>query len=150
MPQIEDRRVVPHSAERMYGLVADVERYPDFLPWCAALRVLSRRPGDDGETLDAEMMIAYRGLHERFTSRVTLRPQAHEIQVEYLDGPFLNLANQWRFEPLGPLACRVHFRLEYAFRSRVLGTLAGRVMGPVFERMADAFQARADALYAER
>lgn len=150
MPQIEDRRVVPHSAERMYGLVADVERYPDFLPWCAALRVLSRRATDDRECLDAEMMIAYRGLHERFTSRVTLHPQAHEIEVEYLDGPFLNLANQWRFEALGPLACRVHFRLEYAFRSRVLATLAGRVMGPVFERMADAFQARADTLYAER
>lgn len=149
MAQLEDRRVVPHSAERMFGLVADVERYPEFLPWCAALRVLARHATAAGESLEAEMLIAYRGLRERFTSRVMLRPQSHEIDVEYLDGPFSHLANAWRFEAVGPHACRVHFRIDYAFRSRMLGSIAGRVMGPVFERMADAFQTRADTLYGE-
>lgn len=131
----------------MFGLVADIRRYPEFLPWCAASRVTSEETRAGKPVLIAEMLASYRGFEERFVSEVTLDAPAHHIAVAYRDGPFAHLANTWRFEPLGPDICRVHFEIDFAFKSRVLATVAGLVFGRVVTRMADAFEARARALY---
>ncbi len=143
----EDRRVLPFTPAQMFALVADVRRYPEFLPWCAALRVRSEEDRGETRVLVADMIAAYKGLNESFRSRVTLNEGAKTIDVEYIDGPFAQLANRWRFEPMGDGASRVHFLIEYEFKSRVLGVLARKVFARVFEKMSDAFEERARALY---
>ena len=126
----------------MYAVVADVEKYPEFLPWVAGLRVLSR--GRDGpvEILTAEMMVAYRGLRERYTSRVRLDPQSKTIEAEAIEGPFARLDNRWRFESADGL-CHVHFSVGFAFKSRLLNLVANAAFAGAVTKMADAFEARA-------
>jgi coenzyme Q-binding protein COQ10 len=129
----------------MFAIVADVERYPEFLPWCAGLRILSRS-GDHGcETLIAEMLVGYMALRERYTSRVLLNPRALTIDVTQNEGPFRKLENHWRFIPQGS-GCNIEFLLDFEFSSRVLGIVAGRALAPVMMRMSEAFEQRAKAL----
>ena len=98
MPSFRDERRVRHKAEEMFDLVADVERYPEFVPLCKALRVRSRRPEKDGrETLVADMTVGYKVIRERFTSRVMLDKPRLKVVVEYIDGPFSHLENIWTF-----------------------------------------------------
>ncbi|NWH08654.1 MAG: type II toxin-antitoxin system RatA family toxin [Alphaproteobacteria bacterium] len=149
MPRHDERRVLPHTPEQMFDLVADVARYPEFLPWCAALRIKSREMLPDGrELLVADMVASFKGFEERFTSRVTLNRAALQIDVAYVDGPFHHLDNRWHFEPAGEGATRVHFVIDFAFKSRLLASVAGLVFGRVVTRMTDAFEARARRLYA--
>jgi coenzyme Q-binding protein COQ10 len=131
----------------MFALVADVERYPEFVPLCESLRVVSRRRDGEREVVTAAMTVAYRPLRETFTSRVVLDPQAHRIQVNYIDGPFRYLENIWTFRPLGESACEVGFSLAYEFKSRMLQAVMGAVFDRAFRKFADAFEARADAVY---
>ena len=148
MPQFSTRRLVHHSAASMYELVADVERYPEIVPLCRALKVRRRIPEPEGvEVLVADMTVAYKLVRETFTSRVTLdRPNLH-ILVEYLQGPFSRLENRWSFHPTGERTCEVEFFISYEFRSRTLGLLMGSMFDVAFRRFAGAFERRADAIY---
>lgn len=149
MPTHAEKRVMPYSADQMYALVADVERYPEFLPWCAACRVTSRQPLPEGggEVIEADLVISFKVYRERFGSRVTLRPGARAIDVEYLRGPFRYLKNHWQFEPKGEGACEVDFFVDFEFRSAILQRLIGLVFNEAMQRIVRAFERRAAALY---
>jgi coenzyme Q-binding protein COQ10 len=148
MPVFRTERQVRHSPAQMFDLVADVEKYPLFVPLCERLRVRRRvNAGDDGiEILVADMTVAYVLLRETFTSRVTLdRPRLHII-AEYIDGPFSRLENHWRFEHEGE-GTRVSFAIDYEFKSRALALVMGAVFDAAFRRFAEAFEKRADTVY---
>lgn len=141
MPAHHETRILPYAPEQMFDLVADVRRYPDFLPWVVALRV---REDSDTATL-ADMIVGFKGLRETFTSRVEKR-RPDRIRVEYVEGPLRHLTNEWRFRP-DPRGCAVDFSVDFAFRSRVFEKLAGAVFDGALRRMIGAFEARADELY---
>ena len=148
MPSFRVTKRVPHSPEQMYDLVADVERYPEFLPLCTGLRVLRRLPdGPDRETLVAEMSIGYKAISERFTTKVSLDRAAHDIHVSYVNGPFRYLENRWEFRPAAEGGCEVVFAIDYEFRSMALGLLMGAMFDRAFRRFTEAFEERADTVY---
>jgi len=148
MPQFRTTRRVRHAAARMFDLVADVERYPEFVPLCESLKILRRTQSEEGiETIVASMTVAYKLMREAFTSRVTLDHANLQIFVEYLEGPFSRLENRWDFHPVSERACDVEFFISYEFKSRVLGMLMGAMFEAAFRRFAEAFERRADAVY---
>jgi coenzyme Q-binding protein COQ10 len=151
MPKFEIRRPVKHSAEKMYALVADVERYPEFLPLCEALAIRTRKERDGKTLLLADMTVGYKAIRETFTTQVLLNPAEQAIDVKYIEGPFKYLDNRWRFEPAadGSLnACVVHFYIDYEFKSMILGALMGSMFDRAFRLFAEAFEKRADKIYA--
>lgn len=152
MPTHSEKRVVPFTAEQMYALIADVGSYPEFLPWCAAARVHETRPLPDGsgEVMDADLVVSFKVYRERFGSRVTLRPEARTIDVEYLQGPFRYLQNHWRFEPHAGGGCEVDFFVDFEFRSAILQRLIGLVFHEAMQRIVRAFEKRAATLYGSR
>ncbi len=152
MPTHAEARVMPYSADQMYGLIADIGRYPEFLPWCSAARVRERKPLPDGEgeVIEADLVISFKVYRERFGSRVTLRPTERRIDVTYLDGPFRYLQNRWRFEPRGPHECEVDFFVDFEFRSAILQKLIGLIFHEAMLRIVRAFEKRAEALYGSR
>jgi coenzyme Q-binding protein COQ10 len=151
MPQFSTTRRVRHSAADMFDLVADVERYPEFVPLCRSLKVRKRIPEPEGiEILIADMTVAYKFVQETFTSRITLDRQNLQLLVEYLEGPFSNLENRWTFHPTGERACEVEFFISYEFKSRTLGMLMGSMFDVAFRRFAVAFERRADLVYARK
>ncbi len=131
----------------MFDLVADVERYPEFVPLCQSLRVRKRIKEDGKEIIVADMTVAYKLVSETFTSRVTLDRPNLEILVEYLEGPFRRLQNTWNFRSVESRLCDVKFFIAYEFRSRTLGLLMGAVFDAAFRRFATAFERRADQVY---
>ena len=141
MIEHRETRLVPYPAELMYAVVSDVEKYPQFLPWVLALRVLSRR--ENGMT--AEMAVGYGALRERYTSDVTLTPAIRRIDVTQIKGPFKTLENHWQFTPQGE-GCEVAFSILFEFKNRLLHSVAGAKFEKVMLKMADAFEARAAAL----
>jgi len=148
MPKAHDIKFVPHSAVAMFDLVADIRRYPEFLPWCRALRVRSEETDEQGRTLiTADMVARFKGFEERFTSRVTLDRPALAIDVAYVDGPFRKLENAWRFTQIGTQTSRVDFHIDFEFRSRVLQLLARSMLEKALLKLSGAFVERADALY---
>ncbi len=148
MPQFSTKRRVQHSAADMFALVADVEHYPEFVPLCRSLRVRQRTTDGEGrDVIVADMTVAYKLIHETFTSRVTLDRNKQEILVEYLQGPFRKMNNRWRFLPAGEAACEVEFFIAYEFRSRTLGLLMGAMFETAFRRFSAAFERRADQVY---
>jgi coenzyme Q-binding protein COQ10 len=147
MRRFETVHQVPHSADDMFALVADMDRYPEFVPLCTAMRVRGRRNIDGGEEMLCSMTVAYKAFRETFTTRTTLLPERREILVRYVDGPFRDLKNRWSFEPLGPNASKVGFFIAYEFHSRMLEIVAGAVFDRAFRKFVDAFEARADAIY---
>jgi coenzyme Q-binding protein COQ10 len=148
MPRFTNRRRVRHSATAMFDLVADVERYPEFVPMCQALKVKSRTQQADGtEVVVADMTVSFKLVRETFTSRVTLDRTNLRILVEYLRGPFSHLENRWAFTPQGDNASDVEFFIAYEFRSRMLAVLMGAMFDAAFQRFAAAFEKRADAVY---
>lgn len=151
MPQFRTKRRVRHPAADMFALVADVEHYPEFVPFCRSLRVRKRSHDEQGrETFVCEMTIAYKLIRETFTTRVTLDTPAQHILVDYLSGPFYRLENRWSFRPAGEDASDVEFFLSYEFQSRALALVMGAMFEAVFRRFADAFERRADQIYAHR
>ena len=142
MPSIRETRELDYSAEQMFDLVADVASYPQFLPWVVATRV---RSNSDTEMV-ADMMVGFKALRERFTSKVH-KQRPDRIMVEYVDGPLSNLENSWRFEPLDGGRCRIHFCVEFTFRNRVFEALAGQYLDRAFRKMVGAFETRAQNLY---
>jgi coenzyme Q-binding protein COQ10 len=148
MPRFSTKRRVRHSASDMFDLVADIERYPEFVPLCSSTRVSRRaKVGEGVETLRSEMTVSYKMISETFVTRVTLDKPRLRIDVHYLEGPFQQLENRWSFKPLGEDACEVEFFISYEFRSRTLGFLMGSVFDTAFRRFADAFERRADAVF---
>jgi coenzyme Q-binding protein COQ10 len=148
MPSFSTRRRVRHDAAQMFDLVADVEKYPQFVPLCQSLRVKSRTPKGEGvETLVADMTVAYKLIRETFTSRVTLDRPKFQILVEYLNGPFSRMENRWVFGSAGEQLCDVEFFIDYEFKSRVLAMLMGAMFDAAFRRFAAAFEKRADEIY---
>lgn len=133
----------------MFDLVADVERYPEFVPMCESLTVRSRDQVADGELLVATMGVGYKAIRENFTTQVKLFPEKPQIIVQYLDGPFKHLENRWRFLPAQG-GCVVDFYLDYEFRSRMLAVLMGAVFDKAFRKFSAAFEDRAKKVYGTR
>ncbi len=147
MPSFRSTQVVEHTPAQMFDLVADVERYPEFLPLCEGLRVLRRSQSGEGvETLVAVMSVGYKAIRESFTTRVTLDRPRLRILVEYVNGPFSYLENRWSFVPAAG-GSDVEFYITYEFKSRALGLLMGAVFDRAFRKFAEAFEERADAVY---
>ncbi|MCQ2004275.1 type II toxin-antitoxin system RatA family toxin [Rhizobium sp. NRK18] len=147
MPKFETVRSVPHTPDQMFALVADVERYPEFLPLCEALTVRSRKERDGKTLLVADMSIGYKAIRETFTTQVLLKPDEHAIDVKYIDGPFRYLDNRWRFEPEGEGGCQIRFYIDYEFKSRILGAMMGAMFDRAFRMFAEAFEKRAASIY---
>jgi len=150
MPQVSNTTRVRHTASDMFDLVADVERYPEFVPLCQSLKIRQRTSEAGKEVIVADMTVAYKLVRETFTSRVTLDRPNLEILVEYLEGPFRRLNNTWKFRRVEEGACDVEFFLAYEFRSRTLGLLMGAMFDAAFRRFAVAFERRADEVYGTR
>jgi coenzyme Q-binding protein COQ10 len=147
MPSFRTTRQVRHTPQAMFDLVADVEKYPEFLPLCEGLKVRRRAESGEGvETLVAEMKVGYKKIHETFTSRVTLDRTRLRILVEYVDGPFSYLENRWSFRPAGG-GCEIEFYIAYEFRSFALGLLMGAMFDKAFRTFVQAFEERADQIY---
>lgn len=142
MPGIREKRHLPYSAEQMFDLVADVREYPRFLPWVIATRIRS-----DSETeMVADMLVGFKAIREKFTSRVT-KDRPSRIEVTYVDGPLRDLHNSWRFEPAPDGGCTIDFCVEFTFRNAVFEALAGAYFDRAFRKMVSAFEDRARALY---
>lgn len=142
MPGIHETRRLPYSAEQMFDLVADVGRYQEFLPWVVATRVRS----DDGHEMIADMLVGFKALREKFTSRVE-KERPHQIKVHYVDGPMRDLDNVWTFRPDGENACEIEFDVRFTFRNALFEKLAGQYFDKAFRKMVAAFEERAAALY---
>jgi coenzyme Q-binding protein COQ10 len=145
MPVINQQRRLAWSAEEMFDLVADVKRYPEFLPWVVATRIKS-----DSETeMVADMMVGFSALREKFTSRV-LKERPNRIAVEYLDGPLKRLSNTWEFRAEEDGGCVIDFNVDFTFRSAILEALAGQYLDRAFRKMVAAFETRAEKVYGSR
>jgi len=142
-----DERVMPYTAQQMYDLVADVKSYPQFLPWVVACRVREEREIPEGTQVDADLIVSFKVFRESFLSRVTMKPVPMTIDVEYLEGPFKYLINNWRFEPRADGGCTVHFFVDFEFKSRILQAAIGVVFNEAMRRIVGAFEARAGELY---
>ncbi|HYD15629.1 MAG TPA: type II toxin-antitoxin system RatA family toxin [Hyphomicrobium sp.] len=149
MPSFRTVRHVQFTPSEMFDVVADVERYPDFLPLCEGLVVTERKAGARGPELTATMTVGYKAITERFTTHVTLDAEAGVIRVRNLDGPFSRLENEWTFVPAGA-GCDVHFQIDYAFRSSMLQIIVGAAFDKAVRSYTDAFEARARTLYGDR
>ncbi len=149
MPTFRTVRPVGHSPAQMFALVADVERYPEFLPLCEDLRILRRVQSGEGiETLVAAMAVGYKAIRESFTTRVTVDHPRLRITVEYVDGPFRYLENRWSFRQT-PGGCDVEFYINYEFKSFALGLLMGSMFDKAFKKFTQAFEERADDIYGQ-
>jgi coenzyme Q-binding protein COQ10 len=148
MTKHKETRTLPYSADVMYAIVADVEKYPQFLPWVTGLRIVRRLSDTE---FDAEMRVGFAGLSERYVSRVTLGPAEHTIDVvKTQGGPFRRLENRWRFTPKGDNTCEVSFAIAFEFKNPILNAVAGRAFQTVMLQMAGAFEARARVLTARK
>ncbi len=143
----KQKKWVRHSPEQMFRLVADVERYPEFLPWCVASRIHSHEQDEASHTTVADLMVSFKGIRESFRSEVNGNSISNRIDVRYLRGPFERLENLWLFNRNIDGTCTVDFHIDFTFRSRVLQMLIGTMFEHVVETMVDAFEERADALY---
>jgi len=142
MPTHAETRLLSHTPEQMFDLVADIERYPEFLPWCLSTHILER----DGNTLKADMAIGFKVFREKFTTRVELdRPG--RIDVSYTRGPFKYLRNHWIFEAAEDGNCRIDFFIDFQFRNRLLQRLIGAVFNEAVGIMVSAFEKRARQKY---
>ena len=149
MPMFNSTRRVKHSPAEMFALVADVEKYPQFLPLCEGLVVRRRTPREGGgEVLLADMTVGYKAIRETFTTQVLLNKAERVIDVKYIDGPFKYLDNRWRFEAREEGGSNVNFFIDYEFKSRILGALMGSMFDRAFRMFTEAFEKRADTIYA--
>ncbi|MCV6596372.1 MAG: type II toxin-antitoxin system RatA family toxin [Mangrovicoccus sp.] len=147
MPTHSETRKLPYSAQQMYDLVGDVAAYPQFLPWCAAARIRSRKPDGAQEIMEADLVISFKVFRERFGSLVTLIPEDQTILTEYLDGPFKYMKSSWRFSQQPDGGCSVDFFVDFEFKNKVLQGVIGVVFNDAMQRIVRAFEARAVELY---
>ena len=151
MPTHAETRALPYSPEQMYALVADVARYPQFIPWISAARIRSVTPEGDHAVMLADLVIGFKMFRERFLSRVTLWEEDRKIDTEYVDGPFKHMISTWAFTPApeGKTGCEVHFSVDFEFRNKILQGAAGLFFHEAMQRIVRAFEARAEALYGQ-
>lgn len=142
MPTHAEKRVVPFTPEQIFDLVSDIQRYPEFLPWCVGARIRKR----EGNVVVADLIIGYKLVRERFTSKVTLDPAGMRIDVEYTEGPFKYLNNHWVFLD-HEQGCTIDFYVDFEFRSRMLQKIIELVFNEAVRRMVTAFEERAYAIY---
>jgi coenzyme Q-binding protein COQ10 len=147
MPGFQARRRVHHSADQMFDLVADVERYHEFVPLCQRHTIASRKKCGDNEILMTDMTVSYQIFCETHRSCVTLDRANGRILVESVDGPLRRLRTLWTFQPSSDHSCEVGFDLSYEFSSPMIGLLAGGILDAAFSRFVQAFERRADAIY---
>jgi coenzyme Q-binding protein COQ10 len=147
MPRHSETKRLPYTAQQMYDLVADVARYPEFLPWTAAARIRSRKPIEGGEVMEADLVISFKVFRERFGSRVTLLPGDMRILTEYIDGPFKHLKSVWSFRDLPVGGCEVAFEVDFEFKNAILSGIIGLVFNEAMSRVVRAFEARAAQLH---
>ncbi|NYS25144.1 type II toxin-antitoxin system RatA family toxin [Rhodobacteraceae bacterium 2376] len=147
MPKHNEYRHMPYSAQQIFDLVADVARYPEFLPWTSAARIRARRPIEGGEEIDADLVISFKVFRERFTSRVQMYPDQGLIKTTYLDGPFKYMHSSWSLRAAEDGGCIVDFHVDFEFRSAMLQRLIGVVFDQAMRRIVAAFEKRARALY---
>jgi coenzyme Q-binding protein COQ10 len=150
MPTHHETKRLPYTAQQMYDLVADVARYPEFLPWNAAARIRSRRPIEGGELLEADLVISFKVFREKFGSRVTLLPGEKRILTEYLDGPFKHMQSTWAFRDLAEGGSEVEFFVDFEFRNAILQGIIGLVFNDAMQRVVRAFERRAAELHGPR
>lgn len=141
MPTHAEKRFLPYSQEQIFSLVADIEKYPEFLPWCVGIRITSR----DENIIRADLMVGFKMVREKFTSQVTLS-EPDRIDVVYLDGPFRYLNNRWIFTAKDG-GCEIDFFIDFEFRSLILSKLMGPLFNEAVRRMVGSFETRAEALY---
>lgn len=146
MPTHSENRVLPFSAGQMFDLVLDVAKYPDFLPWCVATRVKSCDTGENGQMV-ADMAVGFKLMQERYTSRITFERPTH-IHVTDIGGPFKHLETDWLFHARAD-GCEVEFHIDFAFSSKLLESVMGKVFTDAAHKMMQAFVTRAEAIYAE-
>lgn len=146
MPTHSETRLLPHTAQQMYDLVADVAAYPKFLPWCSAARIRSITPDGNTRVMLADLVISFKVFRERFGSRVTLHDADKKIVTEYLDGPFKYLKSTWEFRDTDG-GCEVSFFVDFEFKSAILQGVIGVVFNEAMHRIVRAFEKRAEALY---
>jgi len=142
MPGIREVRRLPFTAEQMFDLVADVGRYGEFLPWVIATRVRS----DSNTEMVADMVIGFKSLRGRFTSKVA-KERPRMIDVQYVDGPLRDLDNTWIFRPQSDGGCEIDFTVEFTFKNRMFERISGKYFDRAFHRMVAAFEARAEEVY---
>ena len=151
MPNHRDSRNLPYSARQMYDLVADIESYPQFLPWNSAARIRTRTTRPDGaEVIAADLVISFKVFRERFGSRVVLWPEQDgvwKIDTEYLDGPFKYMRSGWSFKDCPEGGCHVEFFVDFEFKNAILQRLIGVVFHEAMSRIVRAFEDRARKLY---
>ncbi len=146
MPTHSETRPLPYTAQQMYDLVADVAKYPEFLPWCAAARIRRTYQAGDGKVMEADLVISFKVFRERFGSRVTLFDELKRIDTEYLDGPFKYMRSDWEFEDTDD-GCNVSFHVDFEFKNAVLQGIIGVVFNEAMHRIVRAFEQRAAVLY---
>ena len=147
MPTHSETRRLPYSPDQMYRLVADVDKYPEFLPWCSAARVRSRELENNCEIMLADLVISFKVFSEKFGSKVILHPESRKIETEYLDGPFRFLKSSWEFESQNGAGCEVKFFVSFEFKSLLLQKVIGVVFNEAMQRIVRAFEKRANDLY---
>jgi|TARA_B110000967_G_C18774132_1_gene504632 coenzyme Q-binding protein COQ10 len=146
MPTHNETKILRHSAQQMYDLVADVAAYPEFLPWCAAARIKSVTPDGVSQIMEADLVISFKVFRERFGSRVILHSNQLFIDTEYLDGPFKHMKSTWKFESLSE-GCAATFFVDFEFKNAILQGVIGLVFNEAMQRIVLAFEARAESLY---
>jgi coenzyme Q-binding protein COQ10 len=147
MPTHAEVKTLPYTPQQMFDLVADIDKYPEFLPWCLSAKIWKR----EGDVVYADLVIGYKLFKERFTSKVTIKPaqfgQGGHIHVEYIKGPMKHLSNHWRFIPSNPNACCIDFFVDFEFKNPMFQRLMGVFFNEIVKRMVAAFEARAKQLY---
>jgi len=146
MPTHSETRTLPYSADQMYELVADVGKYPDFIPWISAARVRSVAPEGDHEVMHADLVVGFKMFRERFLSKVTLWDRDRRIDTEYVDGPFKHMISTWQFRDTDQ-GCEVAFEVDFEFKNRLLQGAAGMFFHEAMQRIVRAFETRAKALH---
>jgi len=142
-----ETRFLPYTPTQMYTLIADVERYPEFIPWCSALRIVDRKNDGDTETIEADMMVSFQVFREKFRSRVTLEEADKKIDISYVDGPFKYLDSLWVCAPVEG-GCNIEFSVDFEFKNFLLQKTVGLFFGEAMQTIVGAFEKRAHALYA--
>lgn len=143
MPTHSIEKVLPYSQDQLYKMVSDVSSYPEFLPWCEAARILE----DNGDVIIAELIIKFRGIHGRYTSRVFLDDKDKEISVELVQGPFKHLYNGWKFSKAKEGGTLVEFDIDFTMRSKIFEKVVDFMFDEVLEHMIEAFEKRAKTLF---
>jgi coenzyme Q-binding protein COQ10 len=142
MPRHSETRLLPYSQDQLFDMIAAVERYPEFLPWCKGARIIERR----SVGITADLIIGYKMFTEKFRSEVVLdRPRS--ISVKYLSGPLSHLSNQWQFSPIGKKSCELSFQVDFDFQSPLLRSAMELFFDSAIRKMVSAFELRAQALY---